>query len=412
MMGDQACRVYVHNLDWSVTWQQLKDHMRQAGDVAHVDLLTTGNGRSRGCAIVEFASPADAQAAISTLNDSELAGRQMLVREDREAVHKGPPPSAAAGAATGGGSAAPDVQAIYVGNLPWECTWQDLKDLVKAHTSGHIVRADVAAHADSGRSAGWGRVEFNSAGAAAAAERALQGVQVAGRAVNVYLASGAVPPGKGTLGAPLIPGGAPARPAAPMGGAGRGGGGQRQGPAACRVYVGGLPWSATWQDVKDHFRSVGSVAHVDVLMRRDGKSTGSAIVEFDSPQAARAAIATLNDTDFMGRFLNVREDREAGGGAPQPVPGLRGSGGLHVSGGAAGRGAHGDSGIVISGMPGGLTWQDLKDEFSSKFPSVTYASVSGPTGIVRFNNATDARNAVRDYNGVEFNGVRVTVRLE
>ena len=36
----------------------------------------------------------------------------------------------------------------------------------------------------------------------------------------------------------------------------------------CRrcVYVGNLSWSVTWQDLKDHFKTIGEVVHADVMM--------------------------------------------------------------------------------------------------------------------------------------------------
>jgi RNA recognition motif-containing protein len=33
----KGCRVYVGNLSWNVKWQDLKDHMKQAGVVVHAD---------------------------------------------------------------------------------------------------------------------------------------------------------------------------------------------------------------------------------------------------------------------------------------------------------------------------------------------------------------------------------------
>ena len=48
-------RLYVHNLSWRVSWQDLKDHFRQAGEVIHTKILTEGpGGRSKGCGIVEM----------------------------------------------------------------------------------------------------------------------------------------------------------------------------------------------------------------------------------------------------------------------------------------------------------------------------------------------------------------------
>jgi hypothetical protein len=81
-------RVYVHNLDWDVTWQILKDHMRTAGEVVRADVFTKPSGQSRGNGIVEYATPAEAQAAINTLNDTMLMDRQIIVREVRACVYR------------------------------------------------------------------------------------------------------------------------------------------------------------------------------------------------------------------------------------------------------------------------------------------------------------------------------------
>jgi len=83
--SDVSTRVYVGNLSWEVGWQDLKDHMRSAGlKVVRASVMTEPGGRSKGCGIVEFSSSQDAVIAIEKLNDSELKGRPIFVREDRE----------------------------------------------------------------------------------------------------------------------------------------------------------------------------------------------------------------------------------------------------------------------------------------------------------------------------------------
>jgi hypothetical protein len=78
-------RLYVHNLSWRVSWQDLKDHFRQAGDVIHAKIMTEGpGGRSKGCGIVEMDTVDSAANAIEMLNDTNLSGRNILIREDRE----------------------------------------------------------------------------------------------------------------------------------------------------------------------------------------------------------------------------------------------------------------------------------------------------------------------------------------
>ena len=73
----------MHNLAWRL--QDLKDHFREAGEVVRAEIFTEGpGGRSKGCGIVEMASVDDAANAVEKLMDSELQGRRILVREDRE----------------------------------------------------------------------------------------------------------------------------------------------------------------------------------------------------------------------------------------------------------------------------------------------------------------------------------------
>jgi RNA recognition motif-containing protein len=122
---DKSRRVYVGNLNWRVNWQDLKDHMRAAGEVTRADIMTGSDGRSKGCGIVEYSSAEEAQKAVLTLNDTELNGRPIFVREDRE--ERG---SRASNRFSSDASA--QSRRVYVGNLSWDVAWQDLKD--------HMVR--------------------------------------------------------------------------------------------------------------------------------------------------------------------------------------------------------------------------------------------------------------------------------
>ncbi|KAF8820277.1 hypothetical protein IE077_004513 [Cardiosporidium cionae] len=89
-MSTRNCRVFVRNLPWDVRWQDLKDHMRKAGDVVRADVIVDAGGRSRGWGIVEYAAAEDANRAIAELNESTLFDRVIFVREDREKPRQGP----------------------------------------------------------------------------------------------------------------------------------------------------------------------------------------------------------------------------------------------------------------------------------------------------------------------------------
>jgi len=87
-----------------------------------------------------------------------------------------------------------------------------------------------------------------------------------------------------------------------------------------KLYVGNLPFSATEQTILSKFAECGTVESVKLITDRDtGRSKGFGFIEMGSESEARAAIETLNNTDFDGRPLRVNEakpqkKRSSGGG--------------------------------------------------------------------------------------------------
>ena len=78
-----------------------------------------------------------------------------------------------------------------------------------------------------------------------------------------------------------------------------------------RLYVGGLPYQTTEQDLYDLFEQVGQVAQVSVITDREtGRSKGFGFVEMSTDEEAQAAIARLNGTLLENRTITVNEARE------------------------------------------------------------------------------------------------------
>ncbi|XP_053122339.1 serine/arginine-rich splicing factor 5-like isoform X2 [Hemicordylus capensis] len=73
-------RLIVENLSSRVSWQDLKDFMRKAGEVTFVDAHR--NNPNEG--VVEFASSSDMKSALDKLDGSELNGRRIKLIEDRK----------------------------------------------------------------------------------------------------------------------------------------------------------------------------------------------------------------------------------------------------------------------------------------------------------------------------------------
>jgi cold-inducible RNA-binding protein len=75
-------KLYVGNLAFQTTSQELQDLFAQAGTVQSARVVEDRDtGRSRGFAFVEMSSNAEASAAIDQFNGRELGGRSLKVNE-------------------------------------------------------------------------------------------------------------------------------------------------------------------------------------------------------------------------------------------------------------------------------------------------------------------------------------------
>ncbi|HEU5408448.1 MAG TPA: RNA-binding protein, partial [Nitrospira sp.] len=105
-----------------------------------------------------------------------------------------------------------------------------------------------------------------------------------------------------------------------------------------KIYVGGLPYSATEQQLSDLFAAHGAVASARIMTDKfTGQSRGFGFVEMSSDSEAQAAITALNGSEMGGRTLTVNEAR------PQdPRTGGGGRGGCGGGGGRSGGGGKRD----------------------------------------------------------------------
>ncbi len=259
----------VHNLPWSITEELLQEHMAAAGQVESVTVMRYQNGRSKGCAIVKYVTPEEAQHAITALNDVEVDGRRLLVREDREGP-EGPAPGtkpaspraprggmgggsasprggrggSRGGARSGGGGGGegaasprtrqtPSENAVYVGNLPWSVTWANLKDMFSPYGATY-AGACIFTHG-------------------------------AARQLCADAAGGSLP---------------------------------------ARAFH--LLFLSSHITTRPHTLSVS-----DIKMDKSNRSKGWGIVKFSTLEEAQAAIAGMNGSDCEGRAMEVRLDKGA-----------------------------------------------------------------------------------------------------
>jgi len=77
---------------------------------------------------------------------------------------------------------------------------------------------------------------------------------------------------------------------------------------ATKLYVGGLPYSTTQDELQNAFSQAGAVSSVSIIMdKMTGRSRGFGFVEMTNDSDAEKAIEMWNGKDFDGRKLTVNE---------------------------------------------------------------------------------------------------------
>lgn len=278
-MGTDEAKLFVAGLPDSVTEDLVKEMFASTGgQVLQVSLPRhRDTGRLRGIGFVTMGSPQEAESARTQLDGSLQMGKSILVRPYQAEPPKrgeGGPRGAGPGFAPGGagpgaggpggyvprerGGPPPADRQLYLGNLPYDCTQEEVEGLVNGVTENQVVRVHLPLDPD-GRKRGFGFVTMASSEAANLAITALKDMDMRGRHLNVKIAQpkGERPPPReggfdGGGGGGYAGGGG-------GGGGGYGGGGGFSGgggpPPPARVDAppkgagrGGKPGGRSWDD--------------------------------------------------------------------------------------------------------------------------------------------------------------------
>lgn len=182
-----------------------------------------------------------------------------------------------------------------------------------------------------------------------------------------------------------------------------------------RVFVGNLPYSIKWTELKDRMRAVGEVARVDIICSRDGVSKGCAIVEFATPEAAEAALTKLQDCVIEDRRIFLREDREPGNAVRQTTVAPRAVG-RETRSAFAGRGSGRQ--LHVANLPFAYKWFHLKSLFGGD-KVVEHADVaigqdgrSRGHGFVLCHDNETAERLISEFDGRIVDGRRIAVKMD
>ena len=84
IMLEEEMNIYVGNLSWETTEEDLRKAFEEFGQVESTRIITDRfSGRSRGFAFIEMPTQTEGEAAIAGLNGKELKSREITVNEAR-----------------------------------------------------------------------------------------------------------------------------------------------------------------------------------------------------------------------------------------------------------------------------------------------------------------------------------------
>ncbi|KAL8216768.1 hypothetical protein R6Q57_023605 [Mikania cordata] len=169
----QNNRVFVLNLPWSYSADDLKNLFAECGTVQDAEIIKRKkDGKSRGYAFVTMASTEDALSAIEKYDSHELMGRIIRVEFAKDNKKPSPPPPSGE-----------KRYKLYVSNLAWRVRSNHLKDLFAAEFNPVSTR--VVFESQGSRSAGYGFVSFATKEEAESAISALNGKELLGRPISL-----------------------------------------------------------------------------------------------------------------------------------------------------------------------------------------------------------------------------------
>lgn len=155
---------------------------------------------------------------------------------------------------------------------------------------------------------------------------------------------------------------------------------------SAEIFVRPLGYETEPDAVREHFASVGPIANVK-------KIKTFAYITFESPDAAAAAVETLNGSTFEGQELQVEIARER----------------------VEREDTRGKYRLKVTQLPEGTAWQDFKDYVRDKTGcSATFAKVfrdydSGETiGNLEFGSAEDLQKAIPIIDQSDFQGTTIS----
>lgn len=194
MSSDNACKLFIAGLADSLTEETLRALFTESGaEVTDVRLPRDKlSNRPRGFAFVTLATADGAQRARETLDGRVVGGRAIAVRAFQGEAHARNAEGASSTRAPRNDATVESTRpgperTLYVGNLPFDTTQDEVTALIESCGVGPVLRVHLPLDTE-GRRRGFGFVTLGSTEAAVRAAEALRDTQLRGRRLVVNVA--------------------------------------------------------------------------------------------------------------------------------------------------------------------------------------------------------------------------------
>ncbi|KAH8692205.1 hypothetical protein BGW36DRAFT_280483, partial [Talaromyces proteolyticus] len=164
--------IYVGNLFFDVTADDLKARMAEYGTVEHAKIVHDARGLSKGFGYVTFASVESAANAIAGMNQQTFEGRRAVVQY-----------AAGVFKASSQRNKRDPTRTLYIGNISFDMTDRELKNLFKSVRN--IVDVRVAIDRQTGQPRGFAHADFIDVASAQEAFEILSAKAPHGRRLRV-----------------------------------------------------------------------------------------------------------------------------------------------------------------------------------------------------------------------------------
>ncbi|KAK5930705.1 hypothetical protein CgunFtcFv8_026921 [Champsocephalus gunnari] len=342
--GEGFC-LFVGNLNSDKDFDEIKDAMRKFFTKNDLEVTDVRLGGSKKFGYVEFSSEEDMQKALE-LNGKKFMGQELKL--DRAKSKE----------TSQDGKKERDSKTLFVKNLPFSATIEDLKEVFEAAVDVRLPPGQ------NGSNRGIAYIEFKSEAEAEKMLEEAQGADVQGRSIMVDYVGDKSQKGASMAGAAAA------------------------GAASKTLVVNNLSFNATEEALQATFDKAVSIR----IPQRDGRPKGFAFVEFETTEEAKDALENLNNTDIDGRSIRLEYSQNRDGG--------RGNAGPTKT-------------LFVKGLSEETTDQTLRDAFdgaaAARIVTDRETGASKCFGFVDFNNEDDCKAAKEAMDDGEIDGTKVSL---